>query len=676
MVIYDSSVPYDSAALYDGGASVLPSLPTLSVQVGFTNNWADETIVWTDITAFVRAFRTTMGRQHQLDRVEASTAQITLDNRGGQFSPWNTSSPYYSSTPGQGLVPRKPVRIQATWSGTTYNVFYGFVDNWTVTPTDVLNQDCTLQATDALKLLGLKYLVNSTLYPNTVLALNPVAYYRLNETSGNHAASATEATGPAALSGTVQYDVAGAMVYDPSSAWNFGNGTTGTGWLTSISPPNPDTSAWTFEAWIMTTAHTQQIFTWYATGGGSFDPSAVCLIVDVNGRLALADGIAQPPPWTSATPFLAQVTGGYVNDGQWHHVVVTAGPPAGSTSTWTLYLDSVAQGAWAGEYWGETHNAPLTIGGIVYNGPSFPAGSAATFDGVIDEIAIYQSVLSSTAITNNFTVGRLLRNSNLTSDKITEALDVAGWPSWTYTGLQAGSQPCQPEAQSTTLTTALDFIMYANDTEVGLFYQKSDGTFSFSNRFYCYTNATSTTSQGTFGDNTGTSLHFQIQALNIPQDDLDLWSDVTAQRTNGILQEATSSTSTTAYGWSTLQRTSLMCQTDAQALNTAELLLCLYGSPLLRVDSITLASTANSGANLPQMLGRNLLDRVTIQRQGPGETQFAQDSVIEHIAHSFDSATGVWRTTWKLSPQEIAKNAFIFGKSGSDTLNGPAVLFG
>src|SRR6185437_1641889 len=87
MVIYDSSVPYDSAALYDGGASVLPSLPTLSVQVGFTNNWADETIVWTDITAFVRAFRTTMGRQHQLDRVEASTAQITLDNRGGQFSP-------------------------------------------------------------------------------------------------------------------------------------------------------------------------------------------------------------------------------------------------------------------------------------------------------------------------------------------------------------------------------------------------------------------------------------------------------------------------------------------------------------------------------------------------------------------------------------------------------------
>jgi hypothetical protein len=84
-----------------------------------------------DISEWVRNFSTSQGRRRELERFSTGTAQITLDNRDRRFDPTNTSSPYYNATVGvTGIVPSIPVVIRATWDGTQYPIFRGFIDSW------------------------------------------------------------------------------------------------------------------------------------------------------------------------------------------------------------------------------------------------------------------------------------------------------------------------------------------------------------------------------------------------------------------------------------------------------------------------------------------------------------------------------------------------------------------
>ena len=72
-----------------------PFFPLIFVEVGFQNNPGDSSITWTTLPDDVITLDTTMGRQHELDRTEASTLRVLLDNRQAAYSPWNTGSPNY-----------------------------------------------------------------------------------------------------------------------------------------------------------------------------------------------------------------------------------------------------------------------------------------------------------------------------------------------------------------------------------------------------------------------------------------------------------------------------------------------------------------------------------------------------------------------------------------------------
>lgn len=95
------------------------------VQVAFANNPLDYPPTWTDISPYVRSISIRRGRQRELDRIEAGTATVVLDNRDRRFDPAYTGSPYYPN-----VVPMKRIRIGATWGTTTYWLFTGFVDSW------------------------------------------------------------------------------------------------------------------------------------------------------------------------------------------------------------------------------------------------------------------------------------------------------------------------------------------------------------------------------------------------------------------------------------------------------------------------------------------------------------------------------------------------------------------
>jgi hypothetical protein len=110
-----------------------------------------------DISSSVRSITTNRGRRRALERFGTGTATITLDNRDRSFDPTNTASPYYNATLGvTGVVPSIPVVIRATWDGTTYSIFRGFIDSWTFDYSDagIGDATATISCSDAFKPLS------------------------------------------------------------------------------------------------------------------------------------------------------------------------------------------------------------------------------------------------------------------------------------------------------------------------------------------------------------------------------------------------------------------------------------------------------------------------------------------------------------------------------------------
>jgi len=170
----------------------LASLPVISVGVAFspTNiQAAPSSQTFTDVTQYVRDFTTKMGTQHMLDRIEAGTIQFTLDNRSGYFSQTGTV-----------LNTRLPVIVTATWSGTTYPIFYGLTEAVTERITDALNVDLDVTATDLMKMLSLRYLQVPNFWATYANVSSTAAWYRLGITK---VATVTGASNPG--TGTVTY---------------------------------------------------------------------------------------------------------------------------------------------------------------------------------------------------------------------------------------------------------------------------------------------------------------------------------------------------------------------------------------------------------------------------------------------------------------------------------------
>lgn len=104
-----------------------------------------------DITSYVRAWSSRRGSQRELQRVEAGTASITLDNLSGRFTPQSTTSVYYPN-----LLPMRRIRIRATWNAVTYPIFQGYVEQWPASFPAVGNdQIVTVSLVDGFKVLSL-----------------------------------------------------------------------------------------------------------------------------------------------------------------------------------------------------------------------------------------------------------------------------------------------------------------------------------------------------------------------------------------------------------------------------------------------------------------------------------------------------------------------------------------
>jgi hypothetical protein len=113
------------------------------------NALADSTAVTVDVSNQVDSIKTTRGRTALSDIFQTGTMSLRIIDQNGDFNPMNPSSPYYEL-----LTPMRKVTITASYEGTTYPIFAGYITSYnTTTPKDVGEiVYTTVQAVDGFRL--------------------------------------------------------------------------------------------------------------------------------------------------------------------------------------------------------------------------------------------------------------------------------------------------------------------------------------------------------------------------------------------------------------------------------------------------------------------------------------------------------------------------------------------
>jgi hypothetical protein len=141
-------VQMDSGNLTASGGFVLDDATLGKLDTAFLG--AGEPSWDYDITGYVRGLSISRGTSNELQRIEAGTASILLDNRDGRFTPTNTLSPYYPD-----IVPMRRIRIQAqTEDAVIYPIFVGFAEGWPVTFPEIVDQVVEVQLVDGFSVLA------------------------------------------------------------------------------------------------------------------------------------------------------------------------------------------------------------------------------------------------------------------------------------------------------------------------------------------------------------------------------------------------------------------------------------------------------------------------------------------------------------------------------------------
>jgi hypothetical protein len=118
------------------------------------NILSDSVAVIVDVSNQINRIETNRGRTALSDQFQTGSLTLRIVDQNGDFNPQNPASPYFTL-----LTPMKKVQITATYSGTTYPIFSGFITSYVTTYPDTSSFDdvaiTTIQAVDAFRLAQL-----------------------------------------------------------------------------------------------------------------------------------------------------------------------------------------------------------------------------------------------------------------------------------------------------------------------------------------------------------------------------------------------------------------------------------------------------------------------------------------------------------------------------------------
>jgi hypothetical protein len=345
----------------------------------------------------------TRGKQNELDRYQAGTMTVVLDNDDRTFDPTYADSPLNGH-----ILPMKRVKLTATWAGVTYPLFGGYADRWTQNREGPRRGTTSLQATDALKVLGRAGLPSSP-FVLEVQADGPAHWWRLGDPDGASIAQDSAGGLDLTVSG-VTFDEDGLISREADTCARWEEPTDRV--YGTISDVAVGASVFTMECVVRVSTLPSDFTTimGFKRNVGNFS------LINVAGTSGgvFAGFLEFAMVASDGLDVVVAEEGSSINDGGTHHIAGTY-----DTGTITLYLDGVEIGSDSGT--AGTLAGPLT----------FEIGNQDStwgFPGWIDEVAVYDSVLPAARIAAHAEAVRTPWNGDLPGERINRILDFIGWP--------------------------------------------------------------------------------------------------------------------------------------------------------------------------------------------------------------------------------------------------------
>lgn len=632
------------------------TFPVVTVEIAFTTMPGDVPS-WTDVSAYVDEVPTIKrGRDDEFsDNFAAGTATIVLDNTDRRFEPEFAAGPYYPD-----VRPMRRVRIRALWAAVTYDLFSGYIERWPVEYGMVMGK-VVVTATDAFLPLAQTGLPGSV-WEIEVLADNPIAWYRLGESSGTVMGDSSGSGHHGTYIGGPTFNSrTGLVSRDPNNGMAFNNGQRGDFSAAAALLAAPGSPPFTIEAWIQlpeqpapvagedTLADAAVIV---LGSNGAMTSPLVAFYVDGSTGVAGKGKLVMLIDDGGGSSFRRLVYSSVrVDDGRVHYVVAVAT----SGSDIALWIDGVnSTNVLTG--WSGTPGAVAVWSWSI--GGSVTRGGQISFAGVLDEVVFHTSALPSARIAAHYAAGTEPWASDTSGERVDKVLDAIGWPA-----ADRDVDTGQSVLQATGLGgMALPYLQAVARSEAGAFFVTTEGEVRFRER-HALLAAPYTVSQATFGDDGAELGYVDLK----PDYSVDRVRNVIRRgRTGGSVQEARDATSIAEFLVREDSQTDLMFASDEEATDAAGWTLARRKDPALRFDALEVEPYGDETNLFPQLLGRSIGDRITVRRRpGAGGAMIEREVHIEGIQHRLGPGLH-WRTRWSLSPADAAVTYWVWDTSTWD----------
>jgi len=243
---------------------------------------------------------------------------------------------------------------------------------------------------------------------------------------------------------------------------------------------------------------------------------------------------------------------------------------------------------------------------------------------------------------------------DLSGTRINQILDAISWPS-TMRNVDAGATTVQ--ANPTTLTTALAKLQQCTDSEYGAIYIDASGNMVFQDRFFTASSIGAT--PVIFSDDGSGIPYSQVKFLL--NDDL-VYNSGSVTRIGGSPQTSENAESIALYFKHSYNRTDLIMQTDAVALDYVRAYIASRQATSVRTDTLSLNLNTTSTAGVTAALELDYFDPITVKSTQPAASGTSTlDKTLQIFGVSHNVTPNTWVTTF--TTLEPIIDAFIIGSS-------------
>lgn len=605
---------------------------TFAFEMATTSTPRTVTPSYTNLSTYVMAgegISLSRGRgSEQEATAQPGRGSVTLRNTDGRFTWGNGSSPYAP------LQLRRPCRFRVTYSATTYDLWQGFVDEWS---NDRVQTTGVARLTLSDRLARANRATLPALLDYEIEADGPVVFLPMQETTGPVAD---------AVSGTELSQVA--VNFFGDSEINYGAadgpGFDGATWVefvaSSADPYNGRSLIGSLSALAaITTSASAEFFMQKDSNDGLQDIASVGSIFNFSLDAA---GLLVVDLETSIS--IRIEPGIFMCDGRKHHVAATAAI-SGGTATCNVYVDGSFVGSGSGPAASFTNDSSMILGGYFIR---------PKYNGYLSHLAVYDYNIGGTRVAAHAAAGLDGFAGESSLERFERICTMADLPSSFYA--TSGATDVAVGALRSKDVRLLDAVREVAAAERGAAYVTRAGVLTLATSRTRYNTAVGVTLDATKAGQVLAG-DFQFQA-----DDQFLVNQATASRPDGNEFVIRDTTSIDAYDLYESGPVQLNYDRDNLTLNWAQWEVATGKDPRPRCESVTVdvVGYASSGGNLSNLLNADLGTKVRVSSL-PSDVYASStlDLFIEGVRH--DIGRDAWRITFTTSPVGLEDTVWILG---------------